>query len=202
MKIDSELTEKSAKNTQRWWKLTATIGYRPQTTKNFYDILENVCTQKDRVLDLECFLLGDLNSDFSKTQSPLYQALKHFLYICNWVQVIKEPTRITPTCSSILNVIIVSDEEKISQSGIIPIGISDHFLTYCTRHSPKAKFNKHNTMRSRSMKNYSTEIFNEKLSEINWFKVINCDDVDVAWSNFKICLCLWLIKLHLSKKNG
>ena len=35
------------------------------------------------------------------------------------------------------------------------------------------------------MKNYSTEIFNEKLSEINWFKVINCDDVDVAWSNFK-----------------
>ena len=25
MRIDSELTEKSAKNTQRWWKLTATI---------------------------------------------------------------------------------------------------------------------------------------------------------------------------------
>ena len=25
MKIDAELTEKSAKNTQRWWKLTATI---------------------------------------------------------------------------------------------------------------------------------------------------------------------------------
>ena len=35
------------------------------------------------------------------------------------------------------------------------------------------------------MKNYSTETFNEKLSEINWFKVINCDVVDVAWSNFK-----------------
>ena len=34
------------------------------------------------------------------------------------------------------------------------------------------------------MKNYSTENFNEKLGEINWFKVINCD-VDVAWSNFK-----------------
>ena len=25
MEIDLELTEKSAKNTQRWWKLTATI---------------------------------------------------------------------------------------------------------------------------------------------------------------------------------
>ena len=28
MKIDLELTEKSAKNTQRWWKLTATIESR------------------------------------------------------------------------------------------------------------------------------------------------------------------------------
>ena len=91
------------------------IRYRLQTTKKLYDILENVCTQEDRVLELECFLLGDLNSDVSKTQSPLYQALKHFLYICNWVQVIKEPT--TPTCVSILDVIIVSDEEKICQSG-------------------------------------------------------------------------------------
>ena len=26
MEIDLELTEKSAKNTQRWWKLTATIA--------------------------------------------------------------------------------------------------------------------------------------------------------------------------------
>ena len=64
---------------------------RPQTTKKFYDILENVCTQKDRVLELECFLLGDLNSDVT-----LISGFSHFLYICNWVQVIKEPTRITP----------------------------------------------------------------------------------------------------------
>ena len=28
MEIDLELTEKSAKNTQRWWKLTATIEVR------------------------------------------------------------------------------------------------------------------------------------------------------------------------------
>ena len=27
MEIDLELTEKSAKNTQRWWKLTATIEH-------------------------------------------------------------------------------------------------------------------------------------------------------------------------------
>ena len=37
MEIDLELTEKSAKNTQRWWKLTATIG----STDRVREIAEN-----------------------------------------------------------------------------------------------------------------------------------------------------------------
>ena len=38
MEIDLELTEKSAKNTQRWWKLTATINVDPALKKgNIYN---------------------------------------------------------------------------------------------------------------------------------------------------------------------
>ena len=36
MEIDLELTEKSAKNTQRWWKLTATIGECSTNVSHFY----------------------------------------------------------------------------------------------------------------------------------------------------------------------
>ena len=39
MEIDLELTEKSAKNTQRWWKLTATIV---QKLDHLYDL---TCSQ-------------------------------------------------------------------------------------------------------------------------------------------------------------
>ena len=57
MKIDSELTEKSAKNTQRWWKLTATIvgftlnsatriiefrGFLSQFLTDFHEILHTL----------------------------------------------------------------------------------------------------------------------------------------------------------------
>ena len=35
MEIDLELTEKSANNSQRWWKLTATIGYN--TNKQYIE---------------------------------------------------------------------------------------------------------------------------------------------------------------------
>ena len=61
MEIDLELTEKSAKNTQRWWKLTATIyrhdrvivgftltvvdqfrGFLSQFSTNFHEILDTL----------------------------------------------------------------------------------------------------------------------------------------------------------------
>ena len=43
---------------------------------------ENVCAQKDRVLELECFLLGDLNSDVSKKKnSHPYIRLQNIFYI-------------------------------------------------------------------------------------------------------------------------
>ena len=57
MEIDLELTEKSAKNTQRWWKLTAAIirftinsstriiefrGFLNQFSTNFHEILHTL----------------------------------------------------------------------------------------------------------------------------------------------------------------
>ena len=52
------------------------------------------------------------------------------------------------------------------------------------------------------MKNYATENFTEKVSEINWFKVINCDDVDVAWANFKNLFMSVVDKIQPLKENG
>ena len=64
-----------------------------------------------------------------------------------WATIVTQIHQAKPAMGdSGLDVIIVSDEEKISQSGVIPIGISNHFLTYCTRNSPKTKLIKHNTI--------------------------------------------------------
>ena len=45
MEIDLELTEKSAKNNQRWWKLTATIDY---STEYLYSSLKNLRHSRSR----------------------------------------------------------------------------------------------------------------------------------------------------------
>ena len=57
-------------------------------------------------------------------------------------------------------------------------------MTYCTRKVSRSIFNKHKTSTIRSLKNYTKEKIIEQLKEINWFQVLNCDDVGKAWSTF------------------
>ena len=51
----------------------------------------------------------------------MFSAVKHLMFIFNWVQLIITPNRITPTSESCLDLIFVSQRDKISQSGVINI---------------------------------------------------------------------------------
>ena len=48
-------------------------------------------------------------------------------------QIINDPTRITESTESLLDVCITSSSEKIISSGVIHLGISDHSLIYAVR---------------------------------------------------------------------
>ena len=43
-------------------------------------------------------------------------------------QIIKKPTRVTEKTSSLLDHILVNSKDKISQSGVIDLGLSHHQL--------------------------------------------------------------------------
>ena len=80
--------------------------------------------------------------------------------------------------------IITSDVDKISQSGVLPCAISDHNVIFCTRKIKRYQCNKHNVTQIRSMKNYSVDTFVEKLNEIDWWIVLNEENIDSAWNKF------------------
>ena len=82
--------------------------------------------------DCEIFILGDFNICWSQRSSSILKSYKNLLKLFDLEQIIAEPTRITPTSSSLIDHILCNNKEKVCQSGTIPIGISDHFLTYCT----------------------------------------------------------------------
>ena len=103
-------------------------------------------------------------------------------------QLITEPTRVCNNSESAIDLILVNDHEKVCQSGVVNVGISDYLTTYCTRKVNKAPVNKHNTVRMRCSKHYSKYLFIKNLDHIDWSDIFSCHNVDIAWGKFKSTL--------------
>ena len=98
-------------------------------------------------------------------------------------EIIRDPTRITSTTSSLLDHIVTNAEKKISQKGVIDVELSDHLLIYCTRKILRAKANMHNQVRVRSLKTYTPERLVEELKKINFLNYNIFCDINVAYSD-------------------
>ena len=73
-------------------------------------------------------------------------ALRSFDRAFGLKQLIEEPTRVCTNSESAIDLILVSDHEKVCQSGVLSVGISNHALTHCTRKVTRCQRNKHNTV--------------------------------------------------------
>ena len=148
--------------------------YRPPLQTDFYDVFEAVCLNNSLFYDRECFVLGDFNTSVTGSKRcNLVKNLDSCLDLLNLSQIITDYTRVSSSMSSTtIDLVLVSDKDKVSQSGVIDIGISDHCLVYCTRKVTKNTFNKHNTVKVRSMKNYNPETFQTNLLNADWHQVI------------------------------
>ncbi|KAJ8046701.1 RNA-directed DNA polymerase from mobile element jockey [Holothuria leucospilota] len=164
--------------------ITVCSGYRPPDDYNFISALE--VTISHIRADCELIILGDLNIDFLRKTGPLYDKLNCLLSTFACKQVIDSPTRVTDSCSSLLDHIICNNDNKLSQSGTISIGLSDHFLIYCTRKRAHKKqvSHHHNTIKVRSLKHYSKQSLVTAITTTDWSEVY-CSDVDKAWCVFK-----------------
>ena len=99
---------------------------------NFFDHLENLIRAIDDE-NKEMHILGDLNCDMLKTGSavPTKKLKSYELYQLS--QLIDEATRVTMTSASPIDHIITNKPEKISDSGVIHTGISDHSVVFAIR---------------------------------------------------------------------
>ena len=81
-------------------------------------------------------------------------------------EIIQEPTHITSTTSSLLNHILTNAGWKISQKGVIDVGLSDHQLIYWTQKILRTKANMHNQIWVQSSKKYTPELLIKELKRI------------------------------------
>ena len=64
------------------------------------------------------------------------------------------------------------------------MGLSDHFLTYCTRKVTKCLSGYHNAVKIRSLRSYSAEDFLMRLSHADWSNVY-CSDIERSLEYFR-----------------
>ena len=158
--------------------------YRAPDNVNFLECIENTLNKIDP--DSETIFLGDFNINLLDESSSIKKPYLDILKINNYKHLINSPTRVTESSSTCIDHIFANKTERICQSGVIVSGLSDHYITYCTRKVYREQINKHNTVKIRSLKNYCNNTFIEKLRNLDWSIVLQCTDVNVAWNKFKI----------------
>ena len=108
---------------------------------------------------------------------------KEFLQTFSLTEIIKEPTQITCSTSTLLDHNFTNSSEKVSQKGVIDVGISDHQLIYCTRKIKRIKHNVHNQIQVRSLKTCSAKTFTNALKTDQFPNYNIFWNVNVAYSD-------------------
>ena len=88
---------------------------------------------------------------------PLLPKYQDFCSVFGLTQLIREPTRL----QALLDHVLTNCSEKVIQSGVITVGLSDHDMIYCSRKVAKVKFHSHKQISYRSMKSYTKGGFTE-----------------------------------------
>ena len=99
-------------------------------------------------------------------------------------QLIESPTRMTCSSSSIIDHILASFPDKVTQRGILNIGLSNHQLIYCIRKNTRIKRGGHKQIKLCSFTNYALNGFEKALVEINFPEYKSFDNGNDAYSNF------------------
>ena len=99
-------------------------------------------------------------------------------------QLIEVPTRVTCSSSTIIDHILASFPNRVSQQGVIDVGLSDHQIICCSRKISRIKRGTHKQIRYRSLKNYSADIYEEALSRVDFPNYHNFENINDSYSNF------------------
>ena len=109
--------------------------------------------------------MGDLNCDMIATRYDNDTCkLMSVTDVYGLQQLITEPTRVTPTSSTLIDVIYTNCPDKIVCSGVCHVSISDHSMVFAYR---KLSINGHNTLTYRKFGKFNRTNFRNDIASQN-----------------------------------
>ena len=167
----------SIKSIKSGWCFAVGCFYRPpsSSTQSVHDLCSNI----ESILTVHKHVVacGDFIIDVSNSNHPHTQTLTSFILSHSLSQPICQPTRITETCCSTLDLFLTSSDLPISNSGVLDVYITDHLPIFLKLDwsSPKSS---PKYITKRSYKHFSPLAFNEDLSSAPWSVMDAFDDID------------------------
>ena len=111
-------------------------------------------------------------------------------------QLITEPTRVTQTSSTLIDVIYTNCSDKIVCSGVCHISISDRSMVFAYR---KLSINGltpgHNALTYRKFCKFNRINFRNDITSQNWDEINNFSNPNDMWSKWK-CMFLSIVDKH------
>ena len=160
--------------------------YRPPVKGQNLDVVERyksfLMSGIDKLpKDSEVFILGDFNCNMLQN-NRLTGQVNDLCKARGLNQLVDEPTRITETSSTLID-LILSNSDHAKDCEVHDIGLSDHCFV-CVKRG-QVKIERHpKFVESRSFKNFSQEVFLERLGNLDWSNVMHTLNVDDAADAF------------------
>ena len=154
--------------------------YRPfSSALNLFSLFQEI-TDKIDSENSELYLFGDLNCDLlSHAPNVNTRELSDIFDIYNLTQLITEPTRVTNTSQSLIDLCLTNTPDKVTASSIQSLGISDHSPVYLVRKSTWQGKTINSFVHKRQFKYFNENEFLSELSKIDWNETCLSGDPNV-----------------------
>uniref|UniRef100_A0A6P8INI3 Uncharacterized protein LOC116303067 n=1 Tax=Actinia tenebrosa TaxID=6105 RepID=A0A6P8INI3_ACTTE len=129
------------------------------------------------LLNKPIYILGDINCNLLQSDLPDSQALISFCSTYNLNQIVTQPTRITHSTESLIDVILVSNAKHVLDTKVLSSSISDHDLVYAELGLKKPR-TQATFVTTRTLKEYSPDKFLNDIALAPWSVLDVFDDPD------------------------
>lgn len=168
------------KNDQEHRPIVIILAYRPPNGNDtiacntIKDYIKGISEYEKK----EIVIMGDLNWDVYHDKSTGVKYVSKIADEFNLNQEITEPTRVTDTCSSVIDVVL-TNVKNIAFSGCINYQVSDHYPVFIVkkRIAPETDFQ---YVYKRSFRDYDADEFRCRLAALDW-SILDLLEVDCMW---------------------
>ena len=162
-------------------------SYRPPGSQDshFFQTIETAIAKLDSE-DKEVIIIGDLNCNFLAARPDRNtENLKSIIEVYQMKQLISEPTRLTESSQTLIDVILTNKPNRIVSSGVLHVSISDHSLIYTVRKISVPTQNNHKYQSMRSFKKFNSDSFRNDLKNQSWNTLLMINDPNEMWKAWK-----------------